>query len=741
MSIPEAHTILAALACDAQGCPCQAAARRGRGQTHCPAHADETPSLSVEERDGHVLVHCHGSCDQERVIAALRERGLWPGPPRRELTIEEIAVAKKIPFEFLKSLGVRTVYVHEEARVQIPYHDVDGNVVAVRSRLSTGKDFLWRSGDRAILYGLARLDAIRKAGWVLLVEGETDSWTAWHHHLPALGIPGKSTWKAEWAEHLAGLKVYVWQEPDAEDLVARIARDIPDVLVIKAPDRTKDISEAHVRGEDVKELVSRLCLEAQPASGDGDTEPWTEPVDGAELVREVEQLITKYLVLPAWAPCILTLWAVATWVSEVFEAFPYLALTSPQKRCGKTRTLKIIRHVSRNPLVTSNVSEAALFRSIDNGNLTLFIDEAQNLRQRDERSSALHDILCAGMEKGSYVLRVGGEHHDKIEKFSVYCPKIIALIGKLTDILMDRTIEVGMKRRKKSERISRFLTAKVKAEAEPLRKRLARWSADHAEAIREAYVAPDLLPEWLEDRQADLWSPILAVARAAVPSRTKEVEKVARVLSGAKAEDDDSVGMRLLEDLRTVFEDRDFVPTKKLVDALVAIEDGQWSEWRAGKPLTPRGLADLLKPFGIEPGQARHEGRAGVRGYFRGAFMDAWARYTPSVPATPPFPPSKVLQPLQPMQNKAERPFSEVLQDPSVTVPEIAGNSSGTSIVADVAVCNPDNGGVREVGGVEVPESFGPACRSAVETQGDATSPSPGPNATGDDDEEEVWKP
>jgi putative DNA primase/helicase len=45
----------------------------------CPAHDDQRPSLSISDgKDGTVLVFCHSGCDQRYVIAALRERGLWP---------------------------------------------------------------------------------------------------------------------------------------------------------------------------------------------------------------------------------------------------------------------------------------------------------------------------------------------------------------------------------------------------------------------------------------------------------------------------------------------------------------------------------------------------------------------------------------------------------------------------------------------------------------------------------------
>jgi hypothetical protein len=62
----------------------------GRGnQARCPANKDRTPSLSVTERDGKILLHCHAGCPQEAVIAALRDMGLWPERERRWLSNAE----------------------------------------------------------------------------------------------------------------------------------------------------------------------------------------------------------------------------------------------------------------------------------------------------------------------------------------------------------------------------------------------------------------------------------------------------------------------------------------------------------------------------------------------------------------------------------------------------------------------------------------------------------------------------
>ncbi len=45
----------------------------------CPSHDDRSPSLSLRDVDGKVLLHCHAGCEQLDVIQALAGRGLWPG--------------------------------------------------------------------------------------------------------------------------------------------------------------------------------------------------------------------------------------------------------------------------------------------------------------------------------------------------------------------------------------------------------------------------------------------------------------------------------------------------------------------------------------------------------------------------------------------------------------------------------------------------------------------------------------
>jgi hypothetical protein len=73
--------------------------------------------------------------------------------------------------------------------------------------------------------------------------------------IPTLGIPGKATWKSEWAELLHGLEVVLWVEPDAESLVSDVMKAIPDLKVIQAVPPIKDINQALTLGMDVAQVL------------------------------------------------------------------------------------------------------------------------------------------------------------------------------------------------------------------------------------------------------------------------------------------------------------------------------------------------------------------------------------------------------------------------------------------------------------------------------------------------------
>jgi hypothetical protein len=223
---------------------------QGKGYlTNCPnpSHQDRHPSFFLY-RSG--AGRCYSQCDHywnPREMAEL----LGIEEPIREsgLTLQELAVAKGLPVEFLRSFGVSDGVSgrHRGKCVDIPYADETSTVTAVRKRLSLHGDprFLWRKGDKVLPYGLPQLVQARRQGFIVLTEGESDIWTLWWNQFPALGIPGASTWRTSWTQYVAGLRVYFWHEPDqgGNRLLEKLATDLPDLLVIEAPQGFKDPSD------------------------------------------------------------------------------------------------------------------------------------------------------------------------------------------------------------------------------------------------------------------------------------------------------------------------------------------------------------------------------------------------------------------------------------------------------------------------------------------------------------------
>jgi len=127
--------------------------------------------------------------------------------------------------------------------------------VALEKSEETDERFKWRTGSKTSLYGLWRLQSIRKVGRVVLVEGESDAQTLWYHGMPALGIPGADTWKPAWAEHLEGIeKVFAIIESDqgGETLREKLgACDIRDRLYLVDLGEHKDANGLYLSGREI----------------------------------------------------------------------------------------------------------------------------------------------------------------------------------------------------------------------------------------------------------------------------------------------------------------------------------------------------------------------------------------------------------------------------------------------------------------------------------------------------------
>lgn len=347
----------------------------------------------------------------------------------------------------------------------------------------------------------------------------------------------------------------------------------------------------------------------------------TEP--GAVVLDDVVRFVRRFVVLsPAQADAI-TLWVAHTFVFEAFDCSPYLAIISAEKRCGKSRLQRVLEQLVARPWRVVSPSEAVVYRKVARDHPTMLLDEVDTIFKRNGDGEPLRALLNAGNERGVRVPRCAGAQRDKLEEFDVYCPKALAGIGKLPDTVADRAIPIEMKRRAPGERIERFRRRDAEADASMLRDRVADWAEpnlDHLAGLR-----PEL-PAELDDRAADAWESLLALADLAGGDWPARARSAALALSTGADVDDDSIAVQLLTDIRRVFDaNGDRIATAVLLAALAGDEEAPWAEWY-GKPITARGVAKLLHPFRIKTMAVWVDGEK-ARGFKREQFEDAWKRY------------------------------------------------------------------------------------------------------------------
>lgn len=380
--------------------------------------------------------------------------------------------------------------------------------------------------------------------------------------------------------------------------------------------------------------VERLrTKKAAPASLQGtaiqfdDPESWPEPVDTALLLDDLTTMIRRFVALEEREARSVAFWILATHHVERADCAPILAVTSPEKRCGKTTLLTILGQLVARPLLASSITPATTFRVIEKYRPTLLIDEADTFLKENEE---LRGILNSGHTPASaYVFRSVGDEHEP-RRFSTFGFKAIACIGSLPSTLADRSIEIRLRRRQPNEHVQKLREAEP-AEWDSLRRCCARFTQDTAAQFA---ATPPAIPTELNDRAADNWSPLLTVAELAGSNWPRMAAQAALALS--KEQDQQSTSTRLLADIRTVFDDdhAQELTTQKILERLAGVEESGWDSYNHGKPLTARQLASRLKTYGIRSVKLRPEGGTpGTRGYRRKDFSDVWYRYLPGIPS------------------------------------------------------------------------------------------------------------
>lgn len=429
-------------------------------------------------------------------------------------------------------------------------------------------------------------------------------------------------------EHAAGNVVDTNDPETPERILAELATLDPVQYDLEREAKAKELG-IRTSTLDV-EVKKRRPREQNGQGGEiklSEPEPWPEPVDGGEILGGLMAAFQRYLVLPPCGAEVLSLWTVHAHAFEAFQHTPRLDIHSPEKGCGKTVVLDVLESLTPRSIRTENVTTAVLFRLVDAHKPTLLVDEVDSFLKNNED---LRGALNAGHRRGGQHLRCEGDKNE-LRGFKTFAPVAMAGIGRLSGTLIDRSIPITMKRRHATEQIEFFRQDRTD-DLKVLKRKAARWVNDNMLMLSEA--DPDI-PEFLLNRAADNWRPLLAIADLV----GGEWPGITRRIAKETIEEDSSHRTQLLFDIKGVFEGNavDRITSADLCEALAKMEDRPWPEWgRSGKPITTRALAKQLSGFEIKPKTIRLEVGAGTaKGYLLEDFSDAFSRYSPSLSVTP----------------------------------------------------------------------------------------------------------
>jgi Protein of unknown function (DUF3631) len=394
-------------------------------------------------------------------------------------------------------------------------------------------------------------------------------------------------------------------------------------------------------------------------------------IDTAALLDDTYTFIRRFVVTSEAGLVASALFVAHTHAFDAAESTPRLSVRSAEAESGKTRLCEAMEYVVREPLLVADISPAGLYRSVERYQPTVLHDEVDTVFNAKSGDDAeVRRLLNAGYRRTGKVVRIVGEGSKMREQaFKVFAPTVLAGIGKLPHTLETRSIVVRMKPRTKGEHVDRMRHRKVRPVGDKLRARWKAWAKAHTPSLTDA--EPDL-PDELSDRAQDVWEPLLAIADLSGKEWGKRARTAAvELFKAARGGDEESIGRRLLRDIRAVFHDSDAnvlfdddhgfaVTSGDLASALGAIEGSPWAEWgRDDKPITATAVARKLKSFDIRPGQHWIAG-ANVRGYLQSDFEDAWLRHLPeSEPDPDPPPPGESVrgaEVLGPNANKGKAP-------------------------------------------------------------------------------------
>lgn len=141
---------------------------------------------------------------------------------------------------------------------------------------------------------------------------------------------------------------------------------------LKASDICRlEVFKPYFKKTDVLRLWREIFETSLDEKAEGDMQPYEreiEPyegeVNGAELLAEIQDRLRRHIVFVDSDVQSFTcgLWILATWCIDSFNFSPYLMITAPEKRCGKSQLVGLLANLSKKPLEAGNLTAPVLFR-------------------------------------------------------------------------------------------------------------------------------------------------------------------------------------------------------------------------------------------------------------------------------------------------------------------------------------------------------------------------------------------
>ena len=452
---------------------------------------------------------------------------------------------------------------------------------------------------------------------------------------------GAERWRDEYAETLRGAHVVIWSDNDPRgrlhgDKVAQALQGVAASVRRVEAARGKDAAEHLAAGLGLADAVSVDPI-FEPTLDDVDLTALPTQ-DGAQLLDEIGAFLGKFVVYPTeWAGVAHALWVAHCHAMDAWDSTPRLSFLSPERGCGKTRALEVTELLVPRPVLAVNATPAYLFRKVseEQGLPTILHDEIDAVfGAKASEHEDVRAMLNAGHRRGAVA---GRAPRMQTEELPAYCAVALAGIGLLPDTILSRSVIIKMRRRAGNETVEPFRRREQEAAGFELRGRLKAWAAQQQEALAAA--RPEM-PPGVQDRDADVWEALLAVADVAGGAWPQAAREAAAQAVQAAHDEPPSLGVLLLHDIREVWGGDETMVTTELLPVLRELEESPWDQMPGemrGRQLDANKLARMLREFGITPHKWR-EGGGTLRGYWLSDFADSWLRYLSPVDSEPPPP-------------------------------------------------------------------------------------------------------